>query len=261
MNITASKRKGQFSATRGFTLIELLVVIAIIAILAALLLPALVNAKERGRRVRCASNLRQIGAGLILYAGDHADGIIPIDDINSHNIWNNSAPVLMGHLLEHKYLPLPASGGHVYYCPSLEAAGGMKPGAFGFVYGPDPAEPLSGQRGFDGWGKPGRIVNISYEFRISLNRTTSVRLKEVKTCRNLTAAGNMALAGDVMSYGATRFAHKRRYNFVRGDGSVGVYLDRDSPALWQQYSFLQSTENDVQFLALDRPEDYKSFLK
>lgn len=64
------------NTSKGFTLIELLVVIAIIAVLMAMLMPALNRAREQGKRAACLNNLRQLGLAWILYADDNENKIV-----------------------------------------------------------------------------------------------------------------------------------------------------------------------------------------
>jgi prepilin-type N-terminal cleavage/methylation domain-containing protein/prepilin-type processing-associated H-X9-DG protein len=76
MQVTSSHRRGTTNPSRGFTLVELLVVIGIIAVLIAILLPALNRAREAGNAVKCLSNMRQLSQATIMFAQEH-DGFMP----------------------------------------------------------------------------------------------------------------------------------------------------------------------------------------
>src|SRR5579872_2307177 len=96
----------------AFTLIELLVVIAIIAILAALLLPVLGRAKEKGRRASCASNLRQFGMVMRIYANDANDKLPRI--LSGHWPWDISTAVA-------DLMIQNGAQRQIMYCPSCPA--------------------------------------------------------------------------------------------------------------------------------------------
>ena len=99
------------SSKKGFTLIELLVVISIIALLLAILMPALGKVKEMGRRVVCASHLHQMGLALHGYASEN-DSKFPAVDGNTAGSWLHDVPVLAGNLI------IEYASQEIMFCPS-----------------------------------------------------------------------------------------------------------------------------------------------
>jgi len=195
----------------GFTLIELLIAVGIIVILIGLILPALGRTRETGRRVVCASNLRQVHASYAAYAADNS-GLVPLGYRSGRKQFNSmvySTTTKKYCLFGILYLDKRMTDPQVFFCPSEEDPQSM----FNSETNPWPPGPPAnaGKNGYAGYGcRP--EVDLPDEF----HKIDGVRVPRLSQFKDKAIFADLVAMPDRLDY-----RHRQGVNVLYGDGSVG----------------------------------------
>ena len=234
-----SPKKSQLVDSRHFTLIELLITIAIIAILAAMLLPALNMARDKSKAIKCLSNMKQTLSALYLYADDNAE-LLPMPYFDKNKLPGYPKSLAWGAVLQ--------ASGHlakntIAQCPSVKVTKYK-----------DPAS---------GWGETFGLIPGSEGHRFVCIKLSTISSKAspsrfslvIDTIKPASGEQGYQMLPSWLMYAHLR--HGKKANIGFADGSAGAYATDDIESLGDVCSGETSQYNRTKlYKATQKPYGY-----